>query len=127
MANYKETSIIGAQWQRCRAIEINNPYKGSATITMHEEVVADLGGDTYTKPNNGMHFAFDPTEAIPLLDPTTDMPTGVTMTGMEIYAALYSLYIKRATERDNNLMINFPPVATAPPPAAPAPAAPAPV
>lgn len=104
MPNYKQTPITGSQGQRCKAVDISNPYRGKPTITMHEEIVADVGGQSYIKPNNDIHFAFDPAEVIALLDPATSVPTGATTTttttGAQVYAAIYSLYIKRAGERD---------------------------
>lgn len=100
MANYNEEQISGAQWQRCCSINITNPYKKPAHITMIEETVADVGGETYAKHAAGLSFPFDPDEVIEVLNPETGTPTGDAVSGADVYAYLYSLYIKRANERD---------------------------
>ncbi|MDD5028911.1 MAG: hypothetical protein PHH58_05310 [Rhodoferax sp.] len=98
--NYKESAITGQQWQRCNAVNISNAYKGVPHISFGEETVADVGGETYVKYAQGMSFAFDPSEVIELINPNNGEALGSSMTGAEIYTALYSLYVKRAVERD---------------------------
>lgn len=100
MPSYRETTIAGTQYQRCHQVLIHNPLNGQAIIEMFEEVVATFGNAAYSKPSDGLRFAFDPAESIPLLDPTTGDSTGQTMTQEQIYRAIYSLYIAKATARD---------------------------
>jgi len=99
MPNYKQSDVAGTQWQRCNQLWINNPYNEVPTINMCEEVVVQAGTEVFKQPTTGMSFPFDPTEVIPLLHPETGEVLGET-TGMDIYVALWSLYAKRAAERD---------------------------
>jgi len=46
----------------------------------------------------GANFSQD--GSFPLLDPTTNTPTGVTMSHTALYIALYSLYMQTAAARD---------------------------
>lgn len=100
MPDYKETNITGRQYQRCSGIFIDNPRGGAQTVSMQEEVVAIVGDKTFSKTAPGLSFAFDPDEIIELRDSETGELTGSTMTGREIYAAIYSIYIQRANARD---------------------------
>lgn len=101
MADYKETTVSGTSWQRCNQVVINNPYGGTPSIRLGEEIVATLGGNTFIQSAPGLTFSFDPAEVIPLRNPATgDLIPDASMTGMDVYVALYSLYIKKATERD---------------------------
>jgi hypothetical protein len=68
---------------------------------MDEEVIVNLAGMELTKAVPGLYFPFDPALVIPLLDAQTGEPTGQTTTGLDIYTALYSLYIMQATARDS--------------------------
>lgn len=101
MPDYKETAVSGTQWQRCTAVVVMNPLNATPTIRMDEEIVANFGGETFSKSVPGIQIDFDPAMVIPLLDPQTGEPVGTTMTGLEVYVVLYSLYIKQATERDS--------------------------
>ena len=100
MPNYRETAVAGTQYQRCHQVLIHNPRVGLPHIEMFEEVVAKVGDDAYSRPAEGLRFAFDPAEAIPLLDLETGEATGGSMTQAEIHRAIYSLYIAKATARD---------------------------
>ena|ERR1035437_5407273 len=100
MGNYKETVLTSTQHQRSNCIRIDNPYKGQAMVYYTEEQVVDIGTDLFLRPVEGLSFPFDPSETIPLINPQTDEPLGKDATGMEAYVILYSLYRKRALERD---------------------------
>jgi len=104
MPDYKETAVTGKKWQRCNVVHIDNPYNAQPTVTFAEEEVASVGNETFIKPADQIHFAFDPSVVIQLRDPGTGELTGQTMTGADIYAALYSLYIQSALERDAALI-----------------------
>lgn len=100
MSDYKETAVTGTQWQRSNCVHIDNPFNAQPMVTFAEEVVATLGDGTFIKPSTQIVFPFDPTLVIALRDPTTNILTGTTMTGLDVYVALYSLYIQKAAERD---------------------------
>lgn len=101
MANYNESNVAGTMYQRCKQVVINNPYAGTPMILMQEESVVLVGDEVIYKPLPGLSFAFDQNEVIPMINPVTgEAVDGATMTGGEVYAAIYSYYIKKATERD---------------------------
>jgi hypothetical protein len=99
MANYNESSINGTSYQRAWRVEAENPLEGSKHITFHEEVVAVLADDTIHKQKGNITKAYDPSASFNLLNPETGAVVG-SMTHDELYAAIYSLYIATATERD---------------------------
>lgn len=100
MPNYKEAPVSGTQWQRCNQVVIDNPYGGVPTVSMREEMIVTLNGDRFSRSAPGLTFAFDPSEVIPLLDPTTGQPTGQSVTAGSIYVALASMYAMKAAQRD---------------------------
>ena len=100
MPDYKETNVTGTQWQRCNQIHIDNPTGGVPMITFAEEVIARLGDETFIKPGPQIHFPFDPSEVIALRDTQTNEPTGAETTAMDVYIALFSMYMQKAAERD---------------------------
>lgn len=103
MPDYKETTVAGTSWQRCNNVNISNPRNATPMVLLSEEVIAQVNGSEFAKTADGISFAFDPALVIPLRDPTTgDLIPDATMTGMDVYVALYSLYILKATERDAN-------------------------
>lgn len=103
MADYKEQSISGNQWQRCRAVTITNPHGGQPMAYFQEEALVVLGADTIQRDVGSCQAAFNPAAEIPLLDPTTLLPTGATTTHAALYQILFSLYMQAATERDAQL------------------------
>jgi hypothetical protein len=103
MADYKESSILGTQWQRCKTVIINNPLIGPKNIQFHEERVVILEGTPLRQGLDGCHKTFSSNGYFPLLDPSTNIPTGATMTHTELYTALYSLYMQTALERDASI------------------------
>ena len=100
MNDYKETSVTGTSWQRCNCVHIDNPHGTMPQVTFAEEVVATLGIDTFTKPTTQIVFPFDPAVVIELRNPVTNELTGATVTGLDVYVALYSFYLQKAAERD---------------------------
>lgn len=101
MPDYKETAVTGTSWQRCNGVTISNPYLGQPTVLMQEEVIAAVGDNRFVQTAPGLSFDFDPAEVINLRNPQTGELVGATMTGMDLYVALYSLYIQKAHERDS--------------------------
>ncbi len=100
MPNYNESAIAGSQWQRCGAVVILNPYQSTPTIRMDEELIVDVGGEKFTKGVGSLNFPFNPAEVIQLIDPETGASLGQSMTAMQVYVALHSLYIAKAQARD---------------------------
>lgn len=100
MSDYKEAKVDGKQWQRCYCVHIDNPHGGQPMITFAEETVATLGEDTYQKPTTQITIPFDPSVVIELRNPQDGTTIGQKVTGMDIYVALYSLYIQEAQWRD---------------------------
>jgi len=105
MPNYQEQQIVGTRWRRCHRVEINNPYAlATKGIIFHEAEHTLLGdGTTIEKGAGFIHEPFDdPAKTFPLRNPETDeVIPGMTMTYMDVYVALYSLYRALADRRDN--------------------------
>lgn len=101
MANYRETTVDGARWQRCRCVTLDNPLGGApAAYFQEEEVVTITEGQTFRRDVSSVSTTFDPEAAIALLDVTTGEPTGLTMTHAGLYQALFSAYRAAAAVRD---------------------------
>lgn len=110
--DYKQTSLTGEAWQRCNHLEINNPSGGTPTIRFDEErrvVLSD--GATLGTPAGAITKEFtDPATEFPLLNPATGEAVGQQLTHGFVYAALWSLYMALAAERDAAIVEEPPPV-----------------
>lgn len=104
MADYKESGLDGIQWQRCKTAVINNPLNKEKSIYFEEERVISIGGQELKQPVGGCGVKFLINGSFPILDTSTNQPTGVLMTHNELYVALYSLYMQTALERDAKLL-----------------------
>lgn len=110
MANYKESTLQGTSWRRCRMIQINNPhaslFQQKAAATFYEEDVIDLGnGQLVFLPEPGPKTVFsvvvDPTKTFDIYDPITGQKVeGQTMSHAQLYGILYSAYRTEAEKRD---------------------------
>lgn len=100
MPDYKETTVNGTQWQRCCAIHISNPYGRTPQITLQEERLTTINGELFQQSAGGINLDFDPEAEIPLLNTATGEPLGWSMSQGELHAALWSLYMMKAAERD---------------------------
>lgn len=100
MADYKETAVSGKQWTRCDSVLITNPHNATPEVQLTEQTVAIVGDNKFVQTAAGIRFAFDPTLVINLRHPQSGELVGASMTGMDLYVALYSLYIQKALERD---------------------------
>ena len=101
MADYKETSVSGTQWQRCWGVYIQNIYGAVPTISLREEKVTVIGNDKFFNDMGQIDFPFDPNATIQILNPVDGSPTGNSTTMGEMYVALWSLYMAKAAERDS--------------------------
>lgn len=115
--DYKQASIAGSQWHRFSRIVINNPRPGAPSITCVEQEVTALASDEIARDVGNLNFAFDPAAVIAVLDPTTNVATGATTTGAQIYALVYSYVMSEAAKRDAALAAAAAAAAAAPPPA----------
>ena len=98
--DYKETTVSGSQWQRCYGIDIRNQLGQVPQITLSEEVVTVVNGQTFQQCVGSLNVTFDPAQEIVLLNPVDGTPLGATMTQGQIHVALWSLYMAKAAERD---------------------------
>lgn len=108
--NYKETTLSGTSWMRCRCVTITNPLAGSEfdhnnnplgpVAYFQEQKVISMDGTQSMIDAGSCLKAFDPVAAIPMRDPTTGDLTGSTVTHADLYAILFSLYMQTALERD---------------------------
>lgn len=99
--NYKQTTLSGTSWTRCRCVTINNPLTGDAPIAyFQEEKVMSIDGAQTTVDAGSCRKAFYPAATISMLNPETGEATGATVTHAELYAILFSLYMQTAVERD---------------------------
>lgn len=101
MADYRETTVAGIAWQRCKSVRIDNPRDGAKTAYFEEERVIAFGNESQARDVGQVSREFSPTATIPLLNPETLEPTGATVTHQDLYVILFSLYIQVATDRDN--------------------------
>lgn len=101
--DYKASTISGTSWQRTYQIVILNPAIGTPSVIYNEETAIAIGDKIITTPCGNLAVSCaDMTEEIPLLNPETGEETGETMTIGQLYQAIYSHYITKAMERDNN-------------------------
>ncbi len=98
--NYQESSISGIKWVRCNSVSITNPLSGTPKAYFTEESVVKIGSEQMLQPFGQCSAEFRADGSFPLLDPDTGRATGMTMSHQDLYKALYSLYMKTATDRD---------------------------
>lgn len=101
--NYKESTVSGQAWQRAKVIQIWNEYGQAPRVDFIEETIVSLGYNTMmTQPAGTLSKTVDDvTEVIPIINPETGENTGATMTVAQVYAAIFSYYLKLTQERDN--------------------------
>lgn len=104
MPDYKETTVTGTQYVRCNTVTILNPLGGVRAANFSEETVINLGENRQIKEGSGgFQIPFVAENAMTefdLLNPETGEPTGQKMKYIDMYVALYSLYITGALARD---------------------------
>lgn len=118
MADYKESSISGTSWVRCKTVTITNPIAGTTqqdarpghmgeiiavvpTVYFQEEKVLQIGTDKILTDSGYCSKEFDAVNgSIPLRNPSTGDLLGTSVSHSELYVILYSLYLQTAMERD---------------------------
>ena len=101
MANYKESEVVGTTYTRCNNIVIKNPLNGVKQAVFNEETVLVMTGATVTSPAKDCSLEFVSDGYIDVYDPNTNEQIG-TMSHVEVYKILYSMYLTAAYKRDNN-------------------------
>jgi hypothetical protein len=124
MANYRESSVSGSKWQRATRVVVDNQLGNTPSIYFEEEEVVNFDGTAFKKPVGIVNCVFEASKEIPLINPATGEALGTSITQMEIYVALHSLYMQLVAARDipvqMDVPVEEPPVdPPAPPPEAP--------
>lgn len=99
--DYKESTITGTQWTRSHVVVVNNDYGKTPKITFGEETRVAIGETSIQASTGAVMCDFNAEATFPMLDPTTNLPTGNTVSHEALYAQLYSLYMYLANLRDN--------------------------
>jgi hypothetical protein len=108
MTNYTKTTVLGVSYIRARQLTVYNPLNAPPRLSiLEEEVVTTATGDIFQRDVSSLDIDYDPAaaEIVPILDPTTGLPSGQQLTHAEIYAILYSVYFQAAIARDAALPI----------------------
>ena len=101
--DYKETNVTGSAWHRFSRIVIENTrHQPPSIICVEQEVIALDAGEILRDVGN-LNFAFSPADSFAVLDPETNLPTGVVATGAQVYAVVYSYVMAQAIARDGAL------------------------
>lgn len=110
--DYQYSEMMGARWKRASRVVVENPYSSdvvSATISITEQEALRIGdgssGEVYTRDVATLTDNFDPHASFDIFDPNTLKPTGNKITQGEVYAILFSFYLKLAEERDAQLAL----------------------
>jgi hypothetical protein len=100
-ADYRGETITGKRWRRAYQVTISNPYLGVPSVWFAEEQVTDLEGHVVSKQTDTLSTVVDLAAKIDLIDPQTGQPLGASVTQLDIYVALYSLYRALGASRDS--------------------------
>lgn len=87
-------------WQRYNEAKINSPADAGTKITFYEETVVNVSGQLIGKSLTSCTAYIETGKPIPVIDTTTNQPTGETITQDKLMQYIYSLYIQTAEERD---------------------------
>ena len=104
MADYKQTDIAGSKYQRACRIMIENPIGGPPSVVFVEEEITTVTGQNPIHRLVGrLPVAYDPNEMVTMIDPTTNLPTETVYPASLAQWIIYSIYWKKAGERDVEL------------------------
>lgn len=102
MPNYKEEQIINSKYQRACKIVIDNQLDKIPQVTFIEEEITILSDGSKThKLVDTIKLDFDPNEMVTMIDMETNLPTETVYPTSLAQWIIYSLYWKKATDRDN--------------------------
>lgn len=114
MPDYKETTVAGSSFSRCRLVEIRNPYQQNASVTFTEERITNLEGRVLRdQPDAPITAEYRPDTVMQMYDPATLEPLGSTITMSDVYAILFSAYLHYAKRRDATELSRSPSAAKA--------------
>lgn len=101
MPDYKEQTTQAKSWQRCYRMVCENVRGQQPFVECLEEVVTEAGDAQTSRQVPGCKLMYDPDgDPIDMRDPLTGEKVGATMSQVEVYAVLYSLYRHAADTRD---------------------------
>lgn len=100
MADYRQAQLSGTKWRRCCGIDIHNPYNKPAQVNFREQDVVLIDDKTVQLDTGNITITVVPEKTFPLIDPTTGLHTGTSVSHAEVYVILYSAYLAEAVERD---------------------------
>ncbi len=102
MAEYKESPITGRKRMRSYRVVASNPASGARYIQFDEEWLTELDDGRYiNEPAGALRRVFDtPETQFNLVHPETGDVIG-SVTYLDVYVMLHSLYMHLAVERDN--------------------------
>lgn len=98
--NYKESTIIGTEYQRSRLVQIHNQLGVTPHIAFIQENVTVLPTKTISQDIGQISCPYKPDKEIPLVNPDTNEPLGTSMTQQQVMLAIYSLWFQLAIELD---------------------------
>lgn len=100
-ADYHGSAVTGKRWRRAYRVVIDNPYGGPASVSLDEQEVTQIEDAVKARNTETLSTMVDLTAAIPLYDPATGLAIpGASMTHLDIYVGLYSLYRQLGSARD---------------------------
>lgn len=117
--NYKESQIVGTEYQRARLVEIHNQKDVLPHIAFIEEMITVLPNRTLSAPVGQISTQYNPTRMIELHNPETGDPiidgngAQMVMSQQMVMLAIHSLYMQLVRQRD---AANAPVVAIEPEP-----------
>jgi hypothetical protein len=100
MPDYKQTTVAGQQWNRFSRIVIDNPRNAAPSVLCVEQEVIALAQGEVIRDIGNLSFPFDPAAQFNILDPATNLPTGQTANGIDVYALVFSYVMAEAAKRD---------------------------
>ena len=104
--NYNQSTIAGSSWQRAKQVVIDNMYNAVPVIEFKEEILYEMGNTVMTQAAGSLFDSYNPATVINVLDPSTGLTTGISITMAQFYQYLYSYYLQIASQRDANIAAN---------------------
>lgn len=100
--DYKASNVDGHEYHRFSRVVVDVPLDATPQIICVEQSVLRLsnGMAPVIRDVGNLNFPFDIEACFPLLNPATGEPTGQTISGHEVYAAIWSVVMAKAKERD---------------------------
>lgn len=107
MTTYNQKTIDGESWERARRIVFENPLDSAKSVKFVEERVIRSGGRDIKEPIGLKEFkltsAEDYEKTFNVIDPTTGVLTGETLSYGDLHQIIFSLYIQLKKEEDGSI------------------------